>query len=552
MTLESTKARAVRWGRTAARALRDPAAWREAAPLVLPLTLAPWLLVCLHHYAVGAVWRDTTMMTYASWCMLHGDRIYDTVAMMDGPLAFLTHAILLLVGGLDVALWRQADLWFHVVVGAALGMLLAPRAPRFNAMRRIVWALVGATVWLTAILAFDFAATVQREAHYAGMGLLGLVLIYTSAEHSPRVAAGMRLGGAMLAGLTPWGKQTAVIYVALALVAAWMLPPSEGQTRRSRLRWVGAGVLASAMAMMVFVAAVGSLRGLWFWFFRYNLVYYRFHDAELFSNMLKATWAHDAQVHTALVLVSGVAAVAVRALPARAVVFVVAPALELMSALLQHKGWAYHYIPTSLCAALFFLYALSRTWDFEVEEESQRLVRGAAVIALFTFVGFTSIQTILGSPWLQENEGHRGDPSVTDMMSASVVLAEHTRYDDRVFQLGDDPGILLFAERHPATKYIVPWMVDLSLHMPEAELRPTGAAWSRIESLEQGNQKDMCARLVNEPPPALVFKDGSAGYEGLISDAFYRMCPAFQRIGAARYHELKSGPFHILLRDDRP
>jgi hypothetical protein len=540
------------WGRVATRVLRDPVVLREAAPLVLPLVLAPWLAVCLDHYAHGVVWRDTTMMTYASWCMLHGDRIYDSVALMDGPMAFLTNAILLLVGGLDMASWRQADLVFHTIVGGALGMLLAPSAPRLHAMRRIVWAFVGAASWLTAILAFDFPATVQREAHYAGMGLLGVVLIYASAGRSRRVAAGMLLGGAMLAGLTPWGKQTAAIYVALALVAAWMLPPSEGQSRRWRLRWVGTGVLASALAVVVFVAAVGSLRGLWFWFFEYNLVYYRFHDNELLTDILKATWARDAQTNAALVLVSGVAALAVRALPARAAVFVVAPALELVSVLLQHKGWRYYYIPTNVCTAVFFLYALSRAWGLEVKEESHRLAQGVAVVLLSTFVGFTSIQTILGSPWLQESEGHGGDASVTDMLAASILLGDHTKHDDRVFQFGDEPGVLLFAERHPATPYIVPWMVDLSLHVPDGEHRPKGEPWSRIRSLESRNQNDMCARLVSDPPPALVFKDGSAGYEGLISDAFYRICPAFQPIGATRYHELKSGPFHIVLRNDRP
>jgi hypothetical protein len=539
-------------GGAAARALRDRAVMREAAPLVLPLVLAPWLAVCLNHYAFGVVWRDSTMMTYASWCMLHGDRIYDSVAMMDGPLAFLTHAALLLVGGLDMASWRQADLVFHSLVGAALGVLLAPPAPRLHAMRRVVWALVGAAMWLTAILAFDFAATVQREAYYAGIGLLGIALIYASADRSRRVAAGMLLGGAILAGLTPWGKQTAAIYVALALVAAWMLPPSEGQARRWRLLWVGTGVLVSALAMVVFVAAVGSLRGLGFWFFKYNLVYYRFHDNELLRDILKASWAHDAQVNAALVLVSGVAALAVRALPARAVVFVVAPALEFVSVLLQHKGWRYYYIPTNVCTAVFFLYALSQTWGLEVKEESHRVMQRAAVVVVSTFVGITSIQTILGSPWLQDSEGHRGDTSVTDVVGASILLAEHTKSDDRVFQFGDEPGILLFAERHPATQYIVPWMVDLSLHVPEGEHRPTGAPWSRIRSLELRNQNDMCARLVNDPPPALVFKDGSVGYEGLISDAFYRICPAFKPIGAARYHELKSGPFHIVLRNDRP
>jgi hypothetical protein len=51
--------------------------------------LLPWLCVCARYYANGSVFRDTTMFNYASWCLLHGERMYGTVAVMDGPFCWI-------------------------------------------------------------------------------------------------------------------------------------------------------------------------------------------------------------------------------------------------------------------------------------------------------------------------------------------------------------------------------------------------------------------------------------------------------------------------------
>src|SRR5580700_10313523 len=64
-----------------ARALRDPDVLRDLAPLVLPLALAPWLWIALPHYATAELWNDVTAMNYAGWCVRHGVRMYDGVAL---------------------------------------------------------------------------------------------------------------------------------------------------------------------------------------------------------------------------------------------------------------------------------------------------------------------------------------------------------------------------------------------------------------------------------------------------------------------------------------
>jgi hypothetical protein len=535
------------------RAAKSPRLLRELAPLVVPLAVAPWLAICVQNYAHGNVWRDTTLLNYASWCMLHGDRIYSTVSMMDGPLAFISHAILVLVGGFDESAWRQLDLVFHVLVGGAIGVVLAPRARQYDLVRKTVWFVVGASMWLTALSGFDFPASLQREAHYAGLGLLGIALVYRSADSSRRKAAVMICVGALLAGWTPWGKQTAGIYMLLAVLTAWLLPKDPAQPRWWRMRWAAIGVAISVVSILGFVAIFGSLKGLWTWFFAYNLDYYRFHDVTRYRDIVTAAWGHDADENAVLILMGGIAAIAVRALPARALAFVIAPMLELGSVVLQHKGWRYQFIPTDFCAQVCLLLALAQAWSAEVEAVPQRMVQGVAAVALSMYVAYTGIRVVESSVWLHEGESHLTDAATTDPIAAAKVLAEHTRSEDKVFHFGDEPAVLLFARRHPATQYIVPWMIDLMRHVTVGgDNGVTPAQEARIRALEAHNQKDDCAQVLADPPPALVFKDGSVSYPGTISDVFYGMCPAFKDVVAKRYHELKSGPFHIMLRDDRP
>jgi hypothetical protein len=535
------------------RALRDPRLARELVPLALPLALYPWLHYCCHHYEKANVFRDTTTLTYVSWCIMHGERLYDTVSLMDGPLAYITHAAMLLWGGFSEAAWRQLDLYFHVFAGGALGALLAPAAERYRVVRKATWAVVGASLWLTELVAFDFGATLQREAHYVAMGMLGMALVYTSVRHSRRVAAWMIFAGALLSGWTVFGKQTAAVYPALVVLTALLLPSQAAQTRLWRLRWTIVGGGVSVLSMLGFVVAIGSLRGMWFWFFRYGVEYYRFHDIIKFEDILSLGYAHDAFTLAVVVIVGGLAAVATGALPRAAVGFAIAPFIEVASVVMQHKGWRYHFIPADFSAIGFFVLAMAQAWGAEAAEPSRRLARNVAAVALSSFVAWTAVQTVMTSPWMHESEEHESDPAIVDSQAAAKVLAAHTRSEDRVFHFGDDPGVLMFAKRRPATPYIVPWMMDLLRHVPlDGELKITPEQQAKVRALQTMNQQDDCARVLANPPPALVFRDNSVAYGANIQDVFFGMCPAFRPVVEARYHELRSGPFHIFLREDRP
>jgi hypothetical protein len=551
---ESTRlSRALERATSAVRFARDPLFWREVAPVGLAVALLPWLYICLHNYAHGTVWRDTTMYTYPAWCVLHGERLYDTVAVPDGPLAIIIHIFMVLVGDTKEELWRQFDLAFHIGVGAALGALVARPARRFAVVRRVSWAIVGVAMWLTQLMAFDFPASTQREAYYCGMGMLGVVLVYASSDRSKRVAQWMLFGGALLAGWTFWGKQTAGIYLALAALTTLVLPSTPGQPLKWRLRWVAIGAGASVVSILAFVVLVGSVRGMMLWYFRYNLEYYRYHDIAKMTDVLGFGWGRDGYNNAGIVLVVGLTAIAARVLPLSTAAFAIGPALEAASAVAQMRGWRYHYIPADFCAGVFFLVALARAWGGE--EQDDRRVGAAMPAALggFLFVAWWTLGSVTGSPWLHESESHTNDPAGLDPMAAGRVLAAHTHSDDRVFHFGDDPGVTFFAKRRPATPYTVAWMRDLVRHVPlGGELRLTAKQEARVRDLQRQLQEDDCNRVVSDPPPALVFHDGSVGYSGSIIEVVYGYCPALKPIVEKRYHQIAQGPYHIYLREDRP
>jgi hypothetical protein len=543
-------------GRVARRlaALAPPELWRELAPLGLVAAIAPWLLVCMRHYANGTVWRDVSMYVYPAWCIVHGERLYDTIAVPDGPLAVLLHMVMLLFGGMREEAWRRFDLGFHIFVGALLGMLVVRRVPRFgvDVARRVTWAIVGVAMWLTQLFSFHFGATVQREAYYVGLGMLGVVLVYSSAERPKRLATWMLCGGAFLAGLPFWGKQTAGLYAAFAVVTALALPRSPERSLRWRAKWVGIGLGASAAFMLGFVAIAGSLRGMWLWYFRYNVEYYRFHDIQEPVNILSASFAQGAYLVAAAALVVGLVAIALRLLPVRCLAFAVAPAIGCASAVGQMRGWTYHFIPADFCAGVFFLVALGYGWSAGAGVGARTRWSGVTVGAVL-FVGWWSMGLVTQSTWLKAAESHDGDPAATEPIAAAQVLAQHTHPDDRVFHFGDDPAVTFFAQRRPATPYEVAWMRDLVRHVPlVGPLRITPAQEAGVRALERRFQQDDCARLLAAPPPALVFHDGAVGYGPGIIQSVYAYCPALKSIVDSRYHRIQSGPYHLFFRDDRP
>jgi hypothetical protein len=363
----------------------------------------------------------------------------------------------------------------------------------------------------------------------------------------------MIAGGAFLAGLTFWGKQTAGIYLVLAAITCLVLPAAPNQGRAWRLRWFAIGALASVAFILVFVASVGSLRGMWLWYFRYNLEYYRFHGIRKKVDILAETLGRDGYVNAAIVLASGLAAIGARALPLRALAFAIAPALEVASAVAQLRGWRYHYIPADFCTATFFLLALSYAWGVEGSDERRAGLPRIAAVGGFAFVAWWSMTNLTDSGWMKEGESHETDRSALDPMDAGKIIEEHTYPGDRVYHFGDDPAVLFFAKRRQATPYEVAWMLDLMRHVPlDGDLKITDAQKAQVLALQDQFEKDDCARVLHDPPPAFAFHDNATNYSGSVADVVYGYCPDLRPIIEKRYHHMTSGPYQLYFRDDRP
>ena len=536
------------------RLSRDRSIWRELAPLALPLAMALWLRQAVADFAHGHVFRDTNMFDYAAWCMLHGERIYDRVATPDGPLVYILHAALQLVApGSDDSAYRRVDLVCETLVAITITLLVTPRAPvqRLVWLRRATWAVVGGSLWLAKMVEFDFPASTQRESFYVTLGMLGLVLVYASADFSRRTATFMLWGGAYVVGWLAFGKQTLLVWSGLIVLAALLLPHNPDQPRAFRLKAVLGGIGLAMASAVAFIAIFGSLRGYWFWCFKYNYLYYQFHDALAPHDILTEDFVRDYFFAAALSLAGGLAAVMVGALPVRSVVLAVAPMANVGAAVAQVHGWRYHFVPAAFSAVFFFVYALAMAWTATSKDDAKREPRTLAAMGLTVLLAWPTLQQLLAAPWLHESEEHQGDPVVTDPHDAGRVLASFTRPDDRVFYFGDDPATPFDARRLPATPYIVAWMLDFHRGIREGYMAPSARLLAARDAMQRGLVADACKTLA-QAPPALAIRDDSVGFKGKGLDYLLKLCPELAPVLSQRYRTLEVGSVHLYIRDDRP
>ncbi len=345
--------------------VRQPGVPRTLAPLILAVLMAPWLYFCRDNYIHGLLYRDSTMFLYVAWCVRHGERLYDTVAMPDGPFACVIHMVLQFFGHTnDDGAFRLADLGLHAIGGGVASALLVPRRARHRWTSLLVWTVVGSAVWVAAMFHWGFASSSQREAYYALFTFVGLAFWLASVEYERRASNVALLLGGFFVALPVFGKPTCALFVLAGLVGLAFEPPDEKHSRKRRLAMASAGLGAGAVAMLGFVALFGSMRGYWFWSFDYVSTYYRFHDylkvAEIAPIMLR-----DVTTPALATMLVGTLAVALGFMPRRSLGLALTPALALGVVFVQHKGWKYHYIPASMMTAAFMLLLVIRAWHHE-------------------------------------------------------------------------------------------------------------------------------------------------------------------------------------------
>ncbi len=535
-------------------AANDPTILRELAPLSLVILLSPWLYLALKNYRDAAVFRDVNMFNYGAFCIRKGERMYDTIATPDGPLIYWLTALFQTIADTDAKLQRRLDIDFHATIGALLGLLVTPRAAVRAWLRRIVWALLGAMIWVAWVIEPDFPATLQRESYYVGLGSLAFALVYASEGRRVGVSRAMLLGGGFLAGLDMFGKHTGLLYVGLAVMTAILLQTGEGKHRRRfNIGWVCAGVAASVAMVFGYLLFFGSIRGFVFWYFKYDLEVYRFFNVNNVSDMI-GNYRVEIYNWVVGVLVVGIAGIVLKVLPPRSLAFALAPALNAIANVAQLHGWHYQLVPVIATTYLFYLYVLAMAWNPPTRRFGP--TRKIAAIGIIAIVVPLFAKQVMSTPWIYPKEKQLVSPDIVDPRDAGDYVAVHTQSTDRVLYYGGNPAVPFYAKRLPATPYMVTWMLNFGQSLPEAkELdvshKPTEKQKARILELQALVQADACRRVTSNPPAAMVFEVGP-GFGGDAVGEWQAFCPPLVSLMQTSYHAAATfGGTRIFLRSDR-
>ena len=534
------------------------ATWRAVAVAIVPLALSPWLVSEARKELDSPLFRDAVQCQYSGWCVLHGFKLYRDVGAPDGPLIHFLHAFLQIVAGNHTdAGCRRADLWFQILCSGAMGAAFAPRVEetRLGAfLTRSAWAALAVAFWLTWYFAQGWMQTVQRDAYFGLLGYLALVLIYTSANQRPKTARFTAGFGGWLCALLVFSRHSGVIYPASALLGLVFADDPLREMRAARLRAAGIGAVAGVATIFLLLLAFGSVTGLWFWYFRYPFTFHAWLAKQSPIYLFTERYLDAGQV-AFLALVGVTAAVVVRLVPSRALIFAFAPLLFLIAACIVGKGWPNHVQQTTMATVILALAALSELWKVDaLAPRWAPLQAGAAALAL-VFVGNDSLKTIHASSYLTAGVPQAPEPDNVDAERVGDFLKTRTKPHDRIFLYGHEAHVLLNAERGPAVPSYVNHSLNIEVFYQRAPAAPGHGPNKRqrmaITTLQRDIARDACDRLKARPPAAMVFLDNSLG---LFLDARAEvnvLCPDVEPMLAAHYQEVpvpNVTGYHVYLR----
>jgi hypothetical protein len=558
----AARASAQAWFRRSAASLRKrlggSATGRAVSVAIVPLALSPWLFAEARKELASPLFRDAVQCQYSGWCVLHGLKLYRDVGAPDGPLIHFLHALLQLIAGNHTdAGCRWADLAFQMFCSGAMGVAFAPRVEESrlgSLLTRAAWALLAIALWLSWYFAQGWAHTVQRDPYFGLLGYLGLVLVYTSANHRPKTARWTAGLGGWLCVLLLFSRHSGIIYPASAVLGLALADDPLREMRTARLRAAATGAIAGLATVLVLLLAFGSVTGLWFWYFRFPFVFYAW-LAKLSPFYLFTEVYQEAGQAGLLALAGVTVAVVVRLLPRRALVFAFAPLLFVVAAALVGKGWPNHVQQTTMAPVILGLLSLSELWKFDaLAPRWTPLHAGAAALALIV-AGQAAIKTIHASWYLTAPFPQPPEPDIVDAERVGNFLKGRTKPQDRIFLYGHEAHVLLNAERGPALASYVNHSLNIELFYQRAPAAPRQGPNRRqrraITELQQDIARDACSRLRNHPPAAMVFLDNSLGMFLDARAEVNALCPDVAKLLASRYDEVsvpKVSDYHVYLR----
>jgi hypothetical protein len=548
---------------------------RLIAPLVLAAVPLYWVADATYRATLTTIGRDQGIFQYIAWAVLQGDVDYRDVRDVNGPLVHLIHMIMLGLGGADEHRFHVIDMVAtgasFAIVGALLPGVLARRTPTL--LERAGWALAGWVVLAGQYGLYLYWNQAQRESFCDWFLLPSIALQAARPANDERAASRRVVAIAALSTITWFGKPSFVLFTAMQL-AVLLVDREIVLSWRARLASFVVGGALGAAIPVVYLLRYGDVLAYLQITLRDVPSIYRFIWARSAPEILGDEGPLGSATFGLAIAAVLVALVVMRSLPRRALVMALAPVVGVLVAVLQHKGFDYHFHPLTATTHMGLMLVVIMLWErFRGAPRSRPTGRWLALGLTGAYALFVA-SSMRSSPhtrnvWilaggetpekrsLQEYfdtfKSHDFFP--WDLRQGASWIAEKTRPDARVQMYAMDPYLLFLARRRSATPYIYAYDLNADAALDGGwNNRPTWLEGEHIKAVRAAHERDMLARLKEAPPEAFVFVDRSPlmSYGDAWED--FRHCCAETAFWVGKhYHPARTfGEVHVWLRDDMP
>ncbi len=424
--------------------------------------------------------RDQSLFAFQADALLHGLALYRDLPIMQLPMTSVVHLVALVLFGRSMTAIRILDLvWTS---GIALLLYSCVR----SMFRRDGLALLAGLLYPFLYYVFDWWHTAEVD------GFLNLPVVAAFALAA--AAVGRPDGAPARADRARWfcaGLLVAVATLfkytaALVLPALLVWPLLAGRRDRGALLWLALGFAAGIAGFLAAALAAGALPGLFRTQARVTLPYaglarYRLslvgRVVALFRMFARGAGGDflPGVVLAALGLVPATAALLARG-PGKdrntrtaSIVTLAWLAAGLASVFIQNKFFYYHYLAAVPALAILGAWALVQVADplWRLLARAWQRALLAVVAAAFALAAspypdrYAVVARVargaesLEQSWL--SAGYRsGDFVAAEQVALADHLAENTRPEERVLNLGIDPGIAFPTWRRPVIRYTSP------------------------------------------------------------------------------------------------
>jgi hypothetical protein len=546
---------------------------RAVLPLMLAVVPLFWVLDASHRVTLTTLGRDQGIFQYIAWAVRGGAIDYRDVRDVNGPLVHLIHLVMLALGGGDEQRFHLLDLvatgLSFAVVGYLLPGVVAKREPGWR--ERALWSVATWVALSGQYALYSYWNQAQRES-FSDWFLLPSITLQI-ARPNERTAFRRIVVVAALSTLTWFGKSSFVFFTAMQF-AVVLIDPNVALPRRTRTLAFALGGALGASVPLLYLVRYGDILSYLTVTVRDVPQVYRFIWARSAREILGDEGPLGAATLGLTVSALLAALVVLRALPRRMLALTLAPVCGIASAVVQHKGFDYHFHPLTATTHIGILVLVALLWEtYRFAPRRRSLGRYAALgvaAAYAVFVaGSMRASPLTRNVWILgggETPKKRSEQEYFDtfkspdffpweLRQGARYLSDVTPADARVQIYGMDPYILFLAGRRSATPYIYAYDLNADAALDGGwQNEPTWLESERIRAWRNEHERDLLARLQAAPPEAFVFIDRAplTSWPDAWED-FKHCCKDSALWVAKNYHAARSfGEVHVWLRDDMP